>query len=532
LLKTLLFLFEQAPSTLTTTGSSNTLITATEEDAPSTHRSFQPQQARYYCLPFFDPSAATSSSAWSSEQFASADDDPTATVVDDLLQQSRPPPINWPALILANPYLADPALPSILMASSMISELRRAHSYAHPWSDAAQYIESKQYANSRLTEEGYGSEAFDRVDKAAILNDTQEGSHHHYGDKQHDLCTSTNLSSNEGHAELSETRSTKEGTTLRIKKHRLPTPTDDKTCNAGCCTSKRFRRAPTTIQPMSSSVASSEYSNNVLDSCLSADADEDDASTSSSTASSYKNGSQRRKDVLWTQEEDELLTTGLEALFTSDAWISKHGDKEEGDSQRHNACISNEEWESVVQNYLDGKRNVRQCRRRWARMKKLAQSKPPPKQGERWTAEEDETLRVAVLQEKHVSPRFKWSLIARKYFKDTRSSEQCRTRWNVRVKHPDWTPKDDALILSMRDAGESWAEISKCFPSRPTVTVKRRWVKLDADRKLSADPLWGGWSPEEIEQLVSALAKAGDIHWTEVERLPENIRNHMPIKDS
>lgn len=299
--------------------------------------------------------------------------------------------------------------------------------------------------------------------------------------------------------------------------------------------SSQVARVAAAAASLSSRSSGVSEASSVHDSLASGDYDDDDdASTTSSMISSNKYGSgQRRKDVLWTQEEDDALTAGLEALFASDAWIRKHGDDDEddGDGKAYNACISNEEWESIVENYLQGKRNVRQCRRRWARMKKLAQSKPPPKQGERWTAEEDETLRLAVMQEKHISPRFKWSWIARKYFKDTRSSEQCRTRWNVRVKHPDWTPADDGLILSMRDAGESWSEISKCFPSRPTVTVKRRWAKLDSDRKLSADPLWGGWTEEEMHQLVGALAKAGDIHWKEVDGLPYHIR-HPDAHDS
>ena len=43
-----------------------------------------------------------------------------------------------------------------------------------------------------------------------------------------------------------------------------------------------------------------------------------------------------------------------------------------------------------------------------------------------WTDEEDEILRYAVAEEKN----HKWKSIAKKYFNNTRSAEQCKSRWN------------------------------------------------------------------------------------------------------
>jgi hypothetical protein len=43
-----------------------------------------------------------------------------------------------------------------------------------------------------------------------------------------------------------------------------------------------------------------------------------------------------------------------------------------------------------------------------------------------WTDEEDEILRYAIAEKKIQ----KWKLIAKKYFKNTRSAEQCKHRWN------------------------------------------------------------------------------------------------------
>lgn len=61
------------------------------------------------------------------------------------------------------------------------------------------------------------------------------------------------------------------------------------------------------------------------------------------------------------------------------------------------------------------------------------------------------------------------------------SSGVKRTRTNT-----PWTATEEQRLKSMRDAGNSWSEIAKTFPTRTEGSVKKHWYKVDITHNLES----------------------------------------------
>jgi hypothetical protein len=114
----------------------------------------------------------------------------------------------------------------------------------------------------------------------------------------------------------------------------------------------------------------------------------------------------------------------------------------------------------------------------------------------RWEDDEDEILREAV--SKCGQAPYNWKRISRKYFRGSRSSAQCKNRWN-KVLRPDlkktpFTAAEDAIIMQqlalVSDRAEKpWSGIAKLLPGRIAEHVSSATVSFASCFVVQCDSL-------------------------------------------
>ncbi|TPX18397.1 uncharacterized protein E0L32_011701 [Thyridium curvatum] len=67
-----------------------------------------------------------------------------------------------------------------------------------------------------------------------------------------------------------------------------------------------------------------------------------------------------------------------------------------------------------------------------------------------------------------------------------------------------WTPAEEQRLKQMRDAGNSWAEIAKTFPSRTEGSVKKHWYK---------DMHYAEFAEDESQALLNAIKEYENNKW-------------------
>jgi hypothetical protein len=125
-------------------------------------------------------------------------------------------------------------------------------------------------------------------------------------------------------------------------------------------------------------------------------------------------------------------------------------------------------WKLIAEK-VPGRSHV-QCLQRWRKALDPVVVKGP------WTEEEDVRLMLAVAE----NPR-NWGIVSRHI--QGRTAKQCRERYHNHLdptisKHPWSKSEDDVLISNQRTIGNRWAEISKLLPGRTENSVKLRWKSL------------------------------------------------------
>ncbi|ROT38096.1 hypothetical protein SODALDRAFT_340356 [Sodiomyces alkalinus F11] len=67
-----------------------------------------------------------------------------------------------------------------------------------------------------------------------------------------------------------------------------------------------------------------------------------------------------------------------------------------------------------------------------------------------------------------------------------------------------WTPAEEQRLKQMRDAGNSWAEIAKTFPTRTEGSVKKHWYK---------DMHYAEFAEDESQALLNAIKEYENNKW-------------------
>ncbi|KAE9374104.1 hypothetical protein N431DRAFT_556511 [Stipitochalara longipes BDJ] len=70
-----------------------------------------------------------------------------------------------------------------------------------------------------------------------------------------------------------------------------------------------------------------------------------------------------------------------------------------------------------------------------------------------------------------------------------------------------WTPSEEQRLKTMREAGSTWAEIAKTFPSRTEGSVKKHWYK---------DMHYAEFAEDESVALLNAIKESETNKWKEI----------------
>ncbi|CAD8171981.1 unnamed protein product [Paramecium octaurelia] len=192
------------------------------------------------------------------------------------------------------------------------------------------------------------------------------------------------------------------------------------------------------------------------------------------------------------------------------------------------------------------RRDKEQCKLKWAQMQKIALQQQP------FRPEEDKKLYEIIMRYQSIDQGQKWSQISQEFNQNStvyRSSKQCRERWlntlNPKILKEPWTDDEDIqLLMTVKELGRRWAEISKVMDGRRSENnLKNRFnslIKREKDLPFlqtqnrstnNLDDLLSGCNGPDITDLQKQVIDAvlAKLKWRISET--QNKNNHKKSVD-
>ncbi|CAK87846.1 unnamed protein product (macronuclear) [Paramecium tetraurelia] len=192
------------------------------------------------------------------------------------------------------------------------------------------------------------------------------------------------------------------------------------------------------------------------------------------------------------------------------------------------------------------RRDKESCKQKWSQMQKIALQQQP------FRPEEDKKLYEIIMRYQSIDQGQKWSQISQELNQNStvyRSSKQCRERWlnnlNPKILKEPWTDEEDIqLLMTVKELGRRWAEISKVMDGRRSENnLKNRFnslIKREKDLPFlqtqngstnNLDELLSGCNGPDITDLQKQVIDAvlAKLKWRNSET--QNKINHQKSDD-
>ncbi|KAF2142412.1 uncharacterized protein K452DRAFT_270047 [Aplosporella prunicola CBS 121167] len=151
-----------------------------------------------------------------------------------------------------------------------------------------------------------------------------------------------------------------------------------------------------------------------------------------------------------------------------------------------------------------------------------------PRTPRKWTAQEDEELRLEVLSQLAEGEVKDWCKIATRL--PGRNNKDCRKRWHNAVagglRKGQWARAEDTLLKNaVARFGQKWTQVADLVGTRSADQCAKRWQQsLDPELDRSE------WSSEENRILLEAVRTVGR-HWTTIQKTHFPSRSKNGIKN-